>query len=255
MSKSLFDVDEEVDPVRAFFVLALTLVILVSVQLFIIGFINWIWPNAVPLGIFQFWETKGSLLDWCASSWAVLLWGFGASLVLSIIHEANRHTQMERLFGISSPRAGKVFRNGLVLSVVAGIFEEIQFRWLGFLLAIIGVRFVDFLIFGWAGFGLVHWFNDVLTAPLANWTTFGHLSSVLYSPLGWFIGAAMLASNAKFRDGHKYQGPLGIVNSWFIGMFFFWLMFTYGLVSAIVIHTIYDVGCFTAKAIVRWFHQ
>ena len=71
--------------------------------------------------------------------------------------------------------------------------------------------------------------------------------SSLLATTPWFVGAALLSANAMFRNGHKYQGPIGIVNSWYIGMFLFWIMFQFGLIVAIIVHILYDVIVFTVK--------
>ena len=47
-------------------------------------------------------------------------------------------------------------------------------------------------------------------------------------------GSVGRAAAAALVMGHKYQGLFGLINSWFIGMYFFYLMFTFGLVAAIV---------------------
>jgi hypothetical protein len=39
------------------------------------------------------------------------------------------------------------------------------------------------------------------------------------------------------------------VNSWFLGMVLFYIMFHYGLLSAIIVHFIYDFIIFTIRAI------
>ncbi|HMO22056.1 MAG TPA: hypothetical protein PKC98_13950, partial [Candidatus Melainabacteria bacterium] len=54
----------------------------------------------------------------------------------------------------------------------------------------------------------------------------------------------LISANSRFRDGHKYQGFLGWVNSWFLGMVFFYMTLTYGLVAAIAVHFLYDMIIF-----------
>ena len=78
----------------------------------------------------------------------------------------------------------------------------------------------------------------------SSFLTLGTIDNILYHPFGWFVGAGIILANAKFRDGHKYQGKFGFINSWFIGMYLFWLMFEYGLVACIVIHFLYDMLIF-----------
>ena len=72
---------------------------------------------------------------------------------------------------------------------------------------------------------------------------------MLFHPSSWAVGAAVISANAFFRDGHKYQGILGVLNSWFAGMFFFWMMFAHGLWAAMVVHFTYDVVVFTVATL------
>ena len=80
--------------------------------------------------------------------------------------------------------------------------------------------------------------------PVVNFLTLGHLQPYLLGSLGWAVGAAIISSNGKFRDGHAYQGLFGWINAWFCGMFFFYLMFTYGILASIIVHFLYDILIF-----------
>jgi len=192
------------------------------------------------------------------------------------------------------PTPAEILGIGFIISVLAGLLEEISFRWLIFLGAFLGLWIMNFIFAGFlvliacvgvgyllgalidphegggiGGFiglilgvvmivvlgltgnlppGLLEWIHLNITAPIADWTTFGALHDQLYHPAGWLAGAAVLSANAGFRDGHKYQGILGYVNSWFLGMVFFWLMFTYGLLAAILVHFLYDLIIFAVTA-------
>lgn len=83
------------------------------------------------------------------------------------------------------------------------------------------------------------WYTYI-AGPLASMVTLGKMSNILFHPSGWAVGSALLSSNGFFRDGHKYLGLFGWINSWFIGMFMFWLLFEYGIVACIVVHFLYD---------------
>lgn len=61
-----------------------------------------------------------------------------------------------------------------------------------------------------------------------------------------YVGA-VLWSNAKFRDGHKYQGLSGMLNSYVIGLYMFYIAFTHGLLYAIVLHTMFDGILFSSE--------
>jgi hypothetical protein len=99
--------------------------------------------------------------------------------------------------------------------------------------------------------GLVWLLYSFVLSPIADFFTFGILHEQLSGADTWFVAAALLMANSQFRDGHKYQGLLGLVNSWFIGMYMFYLLFTYGLVAAIVVHLIYDLCIFAIEYLDR----
>lgn len=90
--------------------------------------------------------------------------------------------------------------------------EELIFRWSLLIVGIPAMRMLDSFPF----FGLLRWLHVESFGPLADWATFGGLHDQLLGE-PWFFGGAILMANAKFRDGHKYQGIIGILNSWFIG--------------------------------------
>lgn len=101
----------------------------------------------------------------------------------------------------------------------------------------------------------IRWLYEFLINPVADFTSLGKLHAFLYpagdNPDAWAAGAAIVSANLFFRDGHKYQGFLGWTNSWFIGMVFFWVMFTFGLVPAMLVHFLYDLLIFIYAALRR----
>ena len=199
-----------------------------------------VWPTGIPYNHGTFWHTHGtSVLQGVFAGWPVFVWGASISVILATsAHRLSSH-------GTS---AGVLFVVGLLRSAQAGLLEEIAFRWLIFLGAIPSVKIANFLIFGWLGFGIPSWLHLRIAAPIADFFTLHALHGWLFSPHGWAVGAALLSTNAFFRDGHKYLGWLGFVNSWFIGMFLFWIMFHYGLLAAILVHFVYDVIVFSIAA-------
>ena len=120
------------------------------------------------------------------------------------------------------------------LLAVTSTLEELWFRWLLFYLMVPIIKLGN-----WITFGLEGWIYQTILMPVANFTTLGFLEPQLeVGP--WVVGAAMLAANASFRDGHKYQGPLGYVSSWFGGMIYFYALFNYGMGMAILAHITYN---------------
>jgi len=95
---------------------------------------------------------------------------------------------------------------------------------------------------GWGiGTDPVYWFYDAILIPIINVLTLWQFDPVFnggHEP--FFIFGAVVA-NAWFRDGHKYQGIIGIINSWIIGFVMLYATVTYGLLVAVIIHAAYDL--------------
>lgn len=244
--------------------------------------VNAFWPDLIPITSAQVWESKGTVEEWFTLSWPIFVWGAGATFLIALL----RHMSEEE----RQVHAGHLFVKGLLLSAAAGLVEEVCFRWLIFLAAIavlpignwffggvpllvmiglfsllagsatkngllalfLGVAVPGFvyLVFGLPP-GIPEWFHLNVWGPLADIFTGGFLHDTLFHPAGWAVGAAVIYANAFFRDGHKYQGIIGVVNSWFLGMFFFYLMLNHGLLAAILVHFAYDVVVFTTSAVVH----
>lgn len=199
--------------------------------LVLLPFIMWLWPSAVPFGFFEFWKIRGAVSDWFISAWPMFMWGAGVTIIILLITRSVRFYHRE---------AGKIIVRGAIESIFAGVVEELTFRWLFFLSNIVLMKIGNFIFFGFLGFGIAEWLHLNIFGPLANFTTLRKLEPYLFHETGWAVGAALLASNAFFRDGHRYQGILGVLNSWFLGMYLFWIMFNYGLIVAVLVHFLYD---------------
>lgn len=207
------------------------------VSLLLIGIAKIWFPTVVPFEFWGFWGIRGSFMDWIGGYWFIFAWGMGLSLLFTpaqfrLLKEAKRRS-------FRAPSTGEVFKNGVITSVLAGVLEEILFRWIFFLGGLIGICFTNWCFFGVLGFGIPEFLYNLIVGPVANFMTGGILEQhLLHMP--WHIGSGIIAANTFFRDGHKYQGPIGWVNSWFMGMFLFSVFFEFGLVAAIVLHFLYD---------------
>ena len=178
-------------------------------------------------------------IRWYAA-WPLFAWGTGISLICVLYTKNDR--RMNR-------NAEDILVDGTIISVIAGVVEEITFRWLFFLGNIVSLKITNFLFFGFFGFGIPEWTHLHILGPIVDIITLHGLTPYLFHHTGWAVGAAMIATNSFFRDGHKYQGVFGWTNSWFGGMFFFYLMFTYGLLAAIAVHFLYDFLIFLVRYI------
>lgn len=200
--------------------------------LIVILIAGWWFKDALPIKIWDLWSFHNTgILEWLKAGLPIFIWGAGLATLVAFIqrHPEERRRQAERILA-----------GGLAINVIAGTTEEIMFRWLIFLSSTVVVQVANFLFFGWLGFGIAEWFQNVIAGPIANFFTAGFLEQYVNNPAIWMVGAGMISANAFFRDGHKYQGWLGCTNSWFCGMFFFYMTFHYGLVSAMITHFIYN---------------
>jgi hypothetical protein len=199
-------------------------------------FFFWFWgiwfDEHFPVGMFDFFS-ETNIVGGIKASWPIFIWAGGFTLVVAIL---TKNSMTRNL------KAEQEFAKGFWSSLGAGIFEEICFRWALFLGATVGVQFINWLLLGFVDgwMGPIQWLHVTIFGPLATFMTFGYAEGLM-SGMGWVVGAAILSANAKFRDGHKYLGIVGIINSWYIGLFFFYLAFTYGLLAAIVVHFLYDL--------------
>ena len=259
--------------------------ILFSAVLLVI--LNVVSPETIPISSSWVWRSEGSVSDWVSLAKPIFAWGFGVTLLFGILRKLT--------WEMRKTNALHAFLAGLVISVFAGVSEEILFRWILFLptvaleqffnwvfsgvlalllSAVIGAGvgaafrnvFLTFLLglgfpvalgvaFGGLPPGLPEWFHMNVWGPFADLTTGGHLKDYIFHSTGFAVGAAMLTANSLFRDGHKYQGVFGYLNSWFIGMFLFYVMFTFGLPAAILVHFLYDVVVFTTGSVVLAFRN
>lgn len=197
-----------------------------------LGVVIYLWPSVIPFGFFEFWTIKKSLWEAVIVMWPLYAWGICSS-IFSIVWLGRELTH--------SP--GEILAEGTLISLRAGILEEIFFRWLLFFSAIIVLPVIDWIFFGFMGIHVFQWIYGVL-CTIADFFSFGYLHGYLFHSWGWSVGAAIISSNIQFRDGHAYQGIFGLVNAWFGGMALFYVMFEYGIVAAISVHFLYNFFVF-----------
>lgn len=129
------------------------------------------------------------------------------------------------------------------LSVNAGFWEELIYRWLLFAIAVMVLPFLN-----WCTFGFIYWIYVSLAIPFTNFITFGFLSPQLLSD-NWVFGAAIISSSNTFMNDHKDKGLLGHISVWFFGLLCFWLVFNYGIVTAMAVHILYDIAVFVTATL------
>lgn len=200
-------------------------IVIFAIMFTAIWWIKLLSPSAIPYDLFHFWKFEGTVGEVLSASWGIFVWGTIATAFLAL-RARNDHKDNQR--------AESYFLQGTILSLWAGITEEIGFRWLYFYLLIPAYLLSSHLLFG-----LPEWIYRNIGGPISNILTLGALEPFLLQG-NWAVGAALVQVNIRFQDQHKYLGLIGWLNSWFIGMFMFYLMFHFGLLAGILVHAIYD---------------
>lgn len=201
---------------------ALTTFVVVWATVDLLGSDQWL-----PVSFFSLWHI-GDIGQAFGQVWFVFAWAVGVNLLFGLAAILVRVPRTES--------TGTVLWKGAWISLNAGVFEEIIWRGLVFCVATSFFKLLSVIpIVNW----LVHAFYGYLLIPLADLTTLHALHPQLSG--SWLVAAAMISSNASFRNEHVWLGWFGYVNSWFIGMVMFWLVFHHGLVVAMLVHVLYDL--------------
>jgi len=226
--------------------------------------INFFFP-----GFFTYPHLKWGGWESVARFWPLLIW----LLVVSTLSACAQRR-------IRSSAKFTLFRWSLLVSTLAGLWEEVAYRWIYICYGMVAVIFANWLYGTWVAWILVillcvatlallsqgkflqalpiavstgltvwfalnanpiYWFYENVLVVIIHFTTFYQMDPVLYGAHDKLFIFGAITANAWFRDGHKYQGLIGFTNSWYVGMVLLYAALTYGLVTAIVIHILYDV--------------
>jgi hypothetical protein len=181
------------------------------------------------------WAFRGNPLEGLRRVWFIFAWGFGIQLLIQIYRVFRRRPRDAGM--------GLLLKHGMWISANAGLFEEIIFRLYAFLSLIIGLHWLT----GQTG----TWLKTAATQailPAANFLTFSQFHQA-FAAHDWAVGIAVIIGGLFFRSAHIHYGKLSKANVWVVGMIMFWLVFNYGLVTAILAHFLYDFAVFAAIAL------
>jgi hypothetical protein len=236
-------------------------------------FIESYWPDFFSPGEWTDKSTESTFTS-VTRFWPVFIWGgFWAILSAVNISWLRLDSAEEHLFW------------DMATSTLAGVWEELGYRCIYILTAMIGIVFLNFfwgwfftivavgcvifmiyviaqtgtfieflicaigfllsmglLILAWKIDDPVYWMYQSIIFPFFGWASFGLLDPILYyEHAPWLFIAGAISANAKFRDGHKYQGLFGLCNAWAVGFMLLYAMLYYGLWVAIIVHVVYDI--------------
>lgn len=230
------------------YLLAVTIMYIkrVLIMLALLGGLWIFWGEYALFTIGDLWIVNDNLVEGLASVWFIFAWAIAATLVICVIYTVKGEMRYQK------DMVGGIFLLGGWISLNAGVFEELEYRWLRFSVLMITLPFINWLLFGFipGQMGLLHWLYEYWLLPIADLMTLGALHDFLFYPASWVVGAAIVSANGKFREAHQ-GGTFNMINAWFIGMVMFCLMFTYGLLAAIIAHALYDMLIFATIALVQ----
>jgi len=197
-----------------------------------------IFPTAIELPLFYYWQYEG-ILNGFFESWPIFVWAFVITSFSLIFSDQDTLKRLNILYVKYSDDGSSLFKC-FIDSLLIGIVEEIYYRWLSFYLNILTTKITNFFLFG-----ICRYFYLYIEAPLTNIIFFNKLRWLLYDQVHWSIGSSAIITNGIFRNDHAYLGYFGYFNSWCIGFFQFWIMMNYGLPAAICSHVFYDFIIFS----------
>lgn len=199
----------------------------ILISLIIISFIIWLVVAPFLPGLFydpfEAWLFTDDVFGAVMESWPVFFYGVCITLVMFAFPHKYVHDKEV------------VFLQDIYKSVMAGILEEVGYRCMFILMAILALFILDSIFFG-----AVMWVFENITFFIVDLMTFGLIRRYIYGLPAIFVAGALIA-NLRFRDGHSYQGAIGMIQSWYMGLYLLVVMVTQGLAIAILVHMIYDL--------------
>lgn len=193
-----------------------------------------VWQGQISLykGLPAVWEGLGRV-------WLMFAWGFGVQFLVQLSWILRRQ-----------PKAGSMaflWKRGAWLSLHAGVFEELIFRYYAYLSFVLGLVWLNQRLGGGLGRAVTAW-----VLPFLNVVTAGYFAHQ-FDAAHWALGLGAVIGASFFRSAHLHYGKFSRANVWTIGVVMFWLTFNYGLLAAIVAHSLYDLCVFSAIALASPF--
>ena len=249
------------------------MLVILALMFLVTLLVNW-----VTGGFFDYPYLNGGLpsFETLWSFWPLGLW------CAFLVVVANNHVR-------SSYLDERLWVTGMFTGNLAGIWEEIGYRYLFIMPAMVAVAFSNWLLSGWFAWVFLalwaigtlaifaddkhkvrsgiksllmlilmiyiwdkpdpwYWAYQHVIMPAINFISLGSFIDIFenterHAPL--MVMGAILANN-WFRDGHKYQGLVGWLDSWIVGFVLMYACFTHGLLTAIVLHCLWNSLVYTS---------
>eukprot|EP01114_Cavostelium_apophysatum_P024010 TRINITY_DN9251_c0_g1_i1.p1 TRINITY_DN9251_c0_g1~~TRINITY_DN9251_c0_g1_i1.p1 ORF type:complete len:448 (-),score=66.81 TRINITY_DN9251_c0_g1_i1:150-1493(-) len=92
-----------------------------------------------------------------------------------------------------------------------------------------------------------------MTVYFTNMITLGFFEDIFYGKHPKLFIYGISSANAGFRDAKKYAGVRGMISAWIVGFVMMDATLSYGLLTAIVLHALYDLEFVVIRFISRKF--
>lgn len=209
----------------------------------ILTLVYYVHPEIMPFTLFSCFSSTTSPLDWLQSAIPLFIWVFLLNTCMQIIllRKKKGDPYWFLIDAIQPIPIRYQIGRAWMQATTTGVLEEVTFRWLVYGASIPLLLGLNFFFFGFAGYGIVKLLYVNFFNRIADIATLEFLHPYLFAASGWTTGAAVLSANGLFRNGHSYQGIFGLINSWFTGMFLFWIFFHHGLLACMLIHIIHNL--------------
>lgn len=229
--------------------------------------IEYFWPDFFNYSYFS-WEVR-----WEAISrfWPLFLYCFVLATFLTLLQDNSEGRSSFILGAVTSVLAG--LWEEVAYRCIFICYAMLLIVWFNFLLStvlgtIIGlvlligplfffekyetiqniIAVVVMIIGGWVvyltwgiGGDPMFWLYREIFVPFINFITFEKFREIFYNGYPELFLFGLVSANGWFRSGHEYQGFYGTMNSWIIGFVLMYAMLNYGLLTAVVLHILYDL--------------
>jgi hypothetical protein len=208
--------------------------------------VEWRWPQLIPIRLNQFWHwgLGGPWQQIAGDVWPIFAVG-AAVCVVGMLLKLDKVRELAAELEVAGCAWLPV---QLLRTPILAAWEEFLYRWLLFYAFIAACAVADSAL-RLVGLGVVEAAYTHVVGPIADFFTLHKVHFALFGPWGWTVGAAVILANGRFRRDHAYQGVLGLIWSWFVGMGFSLVVFRYGILAAILVHTVYNYMAYGIWAI------
>ena len=134
----------------------------------VIAVANWLSPDTIHWKFWELWDMHGTgLSDWLRVGVPLFLWA-------AVTNAFFAWQKKDEIPDEDKPTLVEAIGAGFIVSVLAGVMEEISHRWIYYLGCFVSAAIINFLLFG-----IPEWLYMHLIGPIVDFTTFGFLKDLI----------------------------------------------------------------------------